>query len=210
MSSAARTPLKPTVAAASHVEAVDMRAVEGKLRVELQARQEQPAIVEERRTELNALAYRGQQRDRGEIPEQDLQQQGDVAKHLDVRRRRAAYQGPGREPPERDEKRDERAEQARQRDHEQRVERGDDDRVEVRRRRSERDEALSDLESCLRAQEVEARGQAQRARIRLKIESAPPDQPADDDQENGLRDITGQSLFENGPGQPWLRSRRHT
>ena len=94
-------------------------------------RQEQAAIVEQRSAELETVRDAWQKRDQRRIPEENLQQHGNVSKRLHVGGRRGADDPGRREAAERDDERQHGAKRAREHDHEQRVEHRHDDRSEV-------------------------------------------------------------------------------
>src|SRR6185437_1768537 len=124
---------------------------------ELECRDEQAAVVEKNQAaEVKARARRRQRLHGGEVPEQKLDQQRDVAEGLDVERAGGGDQSVRGAARERDDEAERGAERDGEETHQQRVEQRDDEDGEIGRIVAVRNERLRNVEARRPRQKPEA------------------------------------------------------
>ena len=153
-------------------------------------RHEEAAVVEKReRADLHALPRHGHQPQHAEIPDEDVQQQRNVAEDLDIDRREAAHDEIRRQPADADdEAEDRRRDDAEDRDQE-RVQQADEIDVEIGRRALVvGDQRLADVEPGRIAEEAEPRGDVRLAEIVEHVLDADINEIDDDSEKYRLID----------------------
>ena len=153
-------------------------------------RHEEAALVEEEKIAgVQRLARAGQRGQHRDVPEQQLQQERQVADHLDIDHRHLGDDPVLRQPRDADDKAEDRGEEDADRRDDEGVEEADQERVAIGRGRGAvGDEGLVDVEAGGRREEAEARGDARRPKVRDRVGGGRVDEKHDDDGEDDLID----------------------
>ena len=158
--------------------------------LEERLRDKEAAVVEEDAAgDDEAFADRRQRLEHGVVPEQQLQQQRQIADGLDVARRRFGHQPVLRQPRNADDEAEDGGEHDAEPGHQQRVEQADVERAAVSRgRRVECDQRLADVEAGGMLPKAEAGSDMRPLEIDDGIAGGGEDEKADD---RAQRDLIG-------------------
>ena len=145
-------------------------------------------VDEPERPKAQRVALLRQKPEHGEIPDEDLQEQRDVAQRLDVDGGDPRDDPVGRKPRDSDRKSDDRREDNPEDRDEQRVEQADQIDAAVARRLSVGNERLVDLEAGGVFQDAEAETDALGAKVGRRVVDDPPGEGDDADNQQNLED----------------------
>ena len=157
--------------------------------LEHRLRQEQAAVVEKSAArQQQAVAHLRQHLEHGVVPEQQLQQQRQVADHFDVDRGEPRHQPVGGQPRDADDEAEHCGKHDAQRRNHQRVEQPNPEGAAVGGRGAVVDQVLADIEAGGVVPEAETRGDLGARQVFDRVARRCPNQECDRSQQHGLID----------------------